>query len=276
MTPLVLKLGGELVDRAADRRVMADLIQRLASERPLVVVHGGGKAIDAALAERAISPKKIDGLRITDAATLDTVVRVLAGSANTALVSACVSAGVAAVGLTGVDAGTCPSSRAHAYRTRSGDVADLGFVGDPTVVNGALIEALLAHRFVPVIASIGFDAASAEAQLLNVNADVMACRLAAELTGCDLVIAGTTPGVLDAAGTPMATLDEDGIDAAIHSGTATAGMIAKLTACRQALREGVASVRIVDGHALGASQSLDQAAGTTLLVTAGMHEEAGA
>jgi acetylglutamate kinase len=271
VTPLVLKIGGELLETASDRRAMADAIGRLASDRPLVVVHGGGKAIDVELGRRAIAPRKIDGLRVTDADTLDAVVSVLAGSANTALVAACVSAGVAAVGLTGVDGGTCPSARSATHRTASGAIVDLGFVGDPSVVNIALVESLLSQRFVPIMASIGFDADSADLQLLNVNADVMACRLAAALRGCELVIAGTTAGVFDEAGTTIAVLDDDGIETAIASGTATAGMIAKLSACRQALADGVANVRIVDGRALAAGAAPDAAPGTTLLAAATTH-----
>jgi acetylglutamate kinase len=268
VTPLVLKLGGELLESAKDRGTMADVIGRLAAERPLVVVHGGGRAIDVELARRAIAPKKIDGLRVTDAETLEVVVSVLGGSANTALVAACVARGVAAVGLTGVDAGTSPSTRSAAHRTASGKMVDLGFVGHPTTVNAALVDALLAHRFVPVVASIGFDSSSADPQLLNVNADVMACRLAAALKDCDLVIAGTTPGVLGADGAPVPLLDEDGIDAAVASGTATAGMIAKLSACRQALVDGVANVRIIDGRALASGEPLSRAPGTTFVVAA--------
>ena len=123
------------------------------------------------------------------------------------------------------------------------------------------------------MASIGFDSGSAEPQLLNVNADVMACRLAAALKDCDLVIAGTTPGVLDADGAPVLFLDEDGINAALESGTATAGMIAKLSACRQALIDGVSSIRIIDGRALASGEALSQTPGTTLLVTAAVRQE---
>jgi acetylglutamate kinase len=273
VTPLVLKLGGELLESARDRAAMADAIGRLAAERPLVVVHGGGRAIDVELARRAIAPRKIDGLRVTDADTLDVAVSVLAGSANTALVAACIAGGVAAVGLTGVDAGTSPSTRSAAHRTASGETVDLGFVGNPSTVNAALVDALLAHRFVPVVASIGFDSGSAEPQLLNVNADVMACRLAAALRDCELVIAGTTPGVLDANGAPVPLLDEDGIDAALASGTATAGMIAKLSACRQALVDGVSSIRIIDGRALASGEALSETPGTTLLVAAAVRQE---
>jgi acetylglutamate kinase len=126
---------------------------------------------------------------------------------------------------------------------------------------------------VPVVASIGFDSGSAEPQLLNVNADVMACRLAAALRDCELVIAGTTQGVLDAECAPVPVLDEDGIDAALASGTATAGMIAKLSACRQALLDGVSSIRIIDGRALASGEALSQTPGTTLLVAAAVRQE---
>ncbi len=271
MTPLVLKVGGELIESPKDRQAMGAAIARLSSERPMVVVHGGGRAIDVELDRRGIAPKKIDGLRVTDAETLETVVSVLAGAANTALVAACVAAGVPAVGLTGVDAGLGPSTRASAHRTAAGDVADLGLVGDPAEVDPALLNALLSRGFVPVIASIGFDAA-AGGQLLNVNADVMACRIAAALPGCDVAIAGTTAGVFDASGKTIAALDEDAIEQAITSGTATAGMIAKLSACRQALAEGVSSVRIIDGRALAAGAGVADAPGTSLVLAAGIHQ----
>src|SRR5262245_48860905 len=101
--PLVLKLGGELLETADARVRIAALTASIASHRPVIVVHGGGRAIDAELDRRAIAPKKVDGLRITDRPTLDVVVSVLAGSANTELVAALVAHGVPAVGLTGVD-----------------------------------------------------------------------------------------------------------------------------------------------------------------------------
>ena len=248
--PLVLKLGGELIESAADRARIAGAARTLAAERALVVVHGGGRAIDAELARRDIAPKKIDGLRITDAATLDAVVAVLAGSANTDLVASLVTAGIRAVGLTGADAGFGRSTRVAAHHAANGTVVDLGWVGDPADVDASLISLLIANGYVPVIASLGFS----DAGVLNVNADVMACRVAASLDDCDLVIAGTTAGVLDADGQLIESLDAAAIDALIAGGTATAGMITKLTACKTALDEGVASVSIVDGRRLGDSR----------------------
>ena len=262
-TPLVLKCGGELLETAGQRGRMAARIAALAAERPLVVVHGGGRAIDAELARHDIAPRKIDGLRITDEATRDVVVSVLAGSANTALVAALVGLGVPAVGLTGVDAGFAPATRASAYRASTGEDVDLGFVGDPVDAHPALIELLIERGYVPVVASLGVEGGT----VLNVNADVMAGRIAAALTNADLVIAGATAGVLDGDRQVIVSLDADGIDRMIASGTATAGMIAKLEACRAALLQGVRSVRIVDGADLVAGQSIGAARGTTVGLT---------
>jgi acetylglutamate kinase len=258
----VLKLGGELLETAAQRERLAAVIAGLASARTLVVVHGGGRAIDLELARHDITPRKVDGLRITDEPTRDIVVSVLAGSANTALVAALVGLGVPAVGLTGVDAGFAPALRVRGHRATSGETVDLGFVGDPVEADPSLIEVLVARGYVPVIASLGVEGGT----ILNVNADVMAGRIAASIAGAELVIAGGTPGVLDAAGQPIETLDAEGIDRMIESETATAGMIAKLEACRAALVQGVRSVRVVDGSDLVGGKPIEAARGTTLVL----------
>jgi acetylglutamate kinase len=231
--------------------------------RALVVVHGGGRAIDAELGRRGIVPRKVDGLRITDRDTLDAVVAVLAGSANTDLVAAFVGAGVRGVGLTGVDAGFGRAARSAAYRSTAGDLVDLGFVGDPEAVDPTLLRVLVRHQYVPVVASLGICAH--DGAVLNVNADVMACRIAASLGDCDLTIAGGTPGVFAGDGRTIPQLDLAGIDDVIASGTATAGMVAKLASCRAALLAGVASVRLIDGHTLDGARDVDRAPGTTLL-----------
>jgi acetylglutamate kinase len=267
--PLVLKLGGELIESPADRARVASLVADVASHRPVVVVHGGGRAIDAELDRRGISPKKVDGLRITDRATLDVVMAVLAGTANTELVAALVAHGVPAVGLTGVDAGLGRATRTAAHRSTAGTIVDLGFVGDPAETDASLFELLLVHGYVPVVASLGIGEPSSavETVVLNVNADVMACRIAAAMGDADLVIAGGTAGVLDAHGESIPMLDTAGIDAVIASGTATAGMVAKLQACRTALLEGVMSVRIVDGRSFDAQHGHEEAPGTTLVLS---------
>jgi acetylglutamate kinase len=264
VTPLVLKLGGELLETPAQRARIAACASTVLTTRPLVIVHGGGRAIDAELASKQIVPKKVDGLRITDAETLQVVVSVLAGSANTELVAALVVGGVKAVGLTGVDAGCGRAVPAAAHHATDGGLVDLGFVGDPVDADGSLIELLASHGYVPVVASIGFDATAPESPMLNVNADVMACRLAAALPGSDLVIAGGTAGVLDDGKRTIARLDLEGIDQVIASGTATAGMVAKLASCRTAIAAGVRTVRIVDGRTLDGTHGVDAAPGTLI------------
>jgi acetylglutamate kinase len=260
-TTLVLKLGGELLETTEQRSRIAAAAATVAAKRPLVIVHGGGRAIDITLERYAIEPRKIDGLRITDEATRDVVVSVLAGSANTSLVAALVGLGVPAVGLTGVDAGFAPAIRADRYQATTGAVVDLGFVGDPVDADTSLVELILGHGYVPVIASLGVEGGT----ILNVNADVMAGRIAAALRA-ELVIAGGTPGVLDADGQPIATLDADGIERMIASRTATAGMIAKLDACRAALLSGVGVVRIVDGSDFAAGQPVESLRGTSVIL----------
>lgn len=265
MRPLVLKLGGELLESRSQRDRISALAGVIDRDRALVIVHGGGRAVDAELARRQIEPKKVDGLRITDADTLEAVVAVLAGSANTELVAAMVGAGVLAVGLTGVDAGFGRARRTQAHTSTTGAVVDLGFVGDPTQADPSLLQLLLGNGYVPVVASLGYLADDdVPGQVLNVNADVMACRIAAALDNCDLVIAGGTPGVLDENGRTIPSLDPAGIDQVIASGTATAGMVAKLTSCRTALLAGVSSIRLIDGRELDSTHGVETAPGTTL------------
>ena len=241
----VLKLGGELLENAAAMRAMAAAVRKLAATTRLVVVHGGGRAIDAELRARAIEPTFVDGLRVTDAATLDVVVAVLAGRTNTAFIAALQAAGVRGVGLTGADAGIGMARKAPPFVSASGAVVDLGLVGQPAGGTPTLLQDLTALGYVPVVSSIGVDD---EGGLLNVNADTLAAHLAAVLRAERLIIAGGTAGVLDASGSRIDTLALEGIDAMIASGEAHSGMIAKLVACRAALLGGVEEVAIVSGR----------------------------
>jgi acetylglutamate kinase len=244
---LVIKFGGELLeDRAHLATVVAGLSTIAAAGTPLVVVHGGGKEIDAALKVAGIEKRQVDGLRITDAATLDVVVSVLAGAVNTRFVAALNAAGVRGVGLTGADASCGLSAAAPPHRTVDGRLVDLGHVGVPE--EGAdiqVVHTLTDAGFVPVVASIGLGR---DGRLFNVNADTFAGHLAARLGARRLVVAGTTPGVLDENGTTLALLGADTVGRLVGDGTATAGMIAKLRACEHALAQGVDDVVIVDGR----------------------------
>ena len=243
---IVVKFGGELLEPGTRLAGVVGVIARVAALRPLVVVHGGGKEIDTALNAAGIEKRQIDGLRVTDEATLDVVVGVLAGTVNTRLVAALSAAGVRAVGLTGADAAIGLSDVAPPHKAVDGRLVDLGRVGIPSgKADTGLVTMLVEHRAVPVIATIGL---AADGGLLNVNADTFAGRIAERVAARRLVIAGTTPGVLDDRGTTIDVLEPADAERLIAGGTATAGMIAKLRACQDALTHGVGDVVIVDGR----------------------------
>ncbi len=256
----VLKLGGELLEDAAAVRAAGESIARLGTHGPLVVVHGGGRAIDAELKGRGLTPRFADGLRITDAPTLDSVVSVLAGRTNTALVAALGAAGVKAVGLTGADARIGLAVQAAPLATISGELVDLGLVGEPATADVGLLTDLLRLGYVPVIASIGV---AADGTLLNVNADTFAAHLAAAMRARRLIVAGTTAGVLDSTGATLPEITEADVARMTAAGTAHSGMVAKLAACRHALNGGVADVSIVAGRGV---RDFDGATGTRVLL----------
>ena len=242
----VLKLGGELIETKDKLKAIGKAVASASKKSRLVVVHGGGREIDAALAQVGIPKRQIDGLRVTDEDTLNIVVSVLAGSINTKFVAAINAAGGKAVGLTGADAGVAPVKKAAPHKATSGETVDLGLVGMPVPAKSpAVVAALCKAGYVPVIACVGADR---DGQLFNVNADTLAGNLAARLKARRLVIAGGTAGVLDKKNQTIARLDKERIEKLVKSGTANAGMVAKLAACQAAMKGGAKNVAIVDGR----------------------------
>jgi len=268
--PVVLKFGGELLEDRAHLATVVAGIAAMASATPLVIVHGGGREIDAALNVAGIAKRQVDGLRITDEPTLDIVVSVLAGAVNTRFVAALNAAGVAAVGLTGADGRCGLSVAAPPHRAVDGRIVDLDRAGIPSAdADMGVLQTLVAGGFVPVVACIGLEPTG---RLLNVNADTLAGHLAARLNARRLVIAGTTPGVLGDGAATLPVLESSAIGRLVNDGTATAGMVAKLRACEHALAGGVDDVVIVDGRnraALEASASSASPISATL-ITAGV------
>jgi acetylglutamate kinase len=245
--PILVKLGGELLEAAADRAAVARGLTALARRAPVVVVHGGGRDIDAAMETAGIARTQVDGIRVTDAATLDVVVAVLAGTVNTRLVAALRGAAARPVGLTAADAGVAAVRRAAPMTAVSGRQVDLGHVGTPSGGTPELLTDLLARKYLPVVACLG---GTRTGQLLNVNADTLAAHLAGTLGARRLAILGGTAGVLDAGGATIRHLRVREAARLIRAGTASRGMVAKLQACRAALRRGVGDVVIADGRSV--------------------------
>jgi acetylglutamate kinase len=244
--PIVLKLGGELLEDEVRTRAVAAAIARASATTPLAIVHGGGREIDAALARAGIRKQQVDGIRVTDRPTLDIVVSVLAGVINTRFVAAINAAGGRSIGLTGADATVAPVEPMPAFRSASGEAVSPGLVGRP-LLDGEphLVSHLIAGGYLPVVATIG---AGPDGTLCNVNADAMAAALAVRLRASRLLIAGTTPGVLDGPGRTIPKLEEAAERELAAAGTINRGMLAKLQACRAALAGGVGDVAIVDGR----------------------------
>lgn len=245
-TSVVLKLGGELLEEPGRLAAAAESIVALGACGPLVVVHGGGREIDAELARHGIPKQSVDGLRVTDPDTLSVVVAVLAGTINTRLVAAVGRAGGRAVGLTGADDRLGLVDPAPLHQATDGRAVDLGCVGVPVAEpRSRLLEDLLVAGYVPVVACIGVGR---DGRLFNVNADTLAAHLAVQLRARRLIVAGGTAGVLDRRGSTVPSLDVGALGEFVTTGQATAGMVAKLVSCREALEAGVGEVLIVDGR----------------------------
>jgi acetylglutamate kinase len=236
---LLVKLGGTLLDTDATRERLARQIAVVSRAVPMVVVHGGGRQMTRYLAERGIESQFVDGLRVTTPAVLDAVVKVVAGSVNRQLIAALNQAGARAVGISGIDGGLVEAERMDAA---------LGSVGRITRTNPALLDALLAGGFLPVVACV---AADREGRLYNVNADQMAVACAVAFGADQLVFLSDVAGVLDAGERLLPRLTMADSESLIAAGVATGGMLAKLHAAHGALRQGVPQVRICAGAADG-------------------------
>jgi acetylglutamate kinase len=233
----VLKIGGNQLDEPAFLRGFARGVRRLVeSATPPVIVHGGGKAI-AHLQERLGLPvRKVDGLRVTDAASRDVVEMVLSGLSNKRLTAALVAAEVEAMGLSGVDRGLLRCRKME----RPG--ADLGFVGEIDEVRGDLLRGLVAQGIVPVLSPISLGP---DGESYNVNADQVAAAVAVAVAADQLDFVSDVPGVL-AGGAVVPSLTAEEAERLMDDGVIEGGMAVKVRAALAALARGVGKVRIVN------------------------------
>jgi acetylglutamate kinase len=214
-----------------------------------VVVHGGGPQINEMLKRLAIKSTFIDGLRITDAAMVEVVEMVLAGSVNKYVANLITQAGALAVGICGKDGGLIRARKVTRTTVDPGSniekVLDLGFVGEPAHVDVRVIHALTGSGLIPVIAPVGVDEAG---QTYNINADTVAGAIAGALGASRLLMLTDVPGVLDADKRMIHELTVQDAQAGIASGMISGGMIPKVETCIAAVQQGVIGAVILDGR----------------------------
>jgi len=247
---VVIKFGGAaMVDPALKHAFARDVVLiKLVGMNP-VVVHGGGPQIGQLLERLNIETRFVDGLRVTDSATMDVVQMVLGGLVNKEIVSLINAEGGSAAGLTGKDGNFIKARKLKLTRERpefkEPEIVDIGHVGEIAEVNPGVLDALVARDFIPVIAPIGVgdDGVS-----YNINADFVASALAARLNATKLVLLTDTPGVLKPDGSTLVAPDREQIEKMIADGEIRGGMLPKVRCALEAMSEGVASAQIIDGR----------------------------
>jgi acetylglutamate kinase len=263
---IVIKYGGNaMVEERLKESFARDVILlKLVGMNP-VVVHGGGPQIDEALKKIGKTGTFIQGMRVTDEETMEVVEWVLGGEVQQDIVMLINHFGGQAVGLTGKDGGLIRAKKMLvADEKNAGGKIDLGFVGEIEAINPAVVKALQDDAFIPVISPIGF---SEEGQAYNINADLVAGKMAEILHAEKLVIMTNIPGVMDKGGTLLTDLTAREIEGLFADGTISGGMLPKISSALDAAKSGVNSVHIIDGrieHSLLLEILTEQAFGTMI------------
>ena len=263
---IVVKYGGNaMTDDHLKQCFARDVVLLKLVGFNIVVVHGGGPQIESLLARVGKKGEFIQGMRVTDAETMDLVEMVLGGQVNKEIVNLINQHGGKAVGLTGKD-GNFIRARKLMLENRDipGDLIDIGQVGDISQIDPSLIALLDTGAFIPVIAPIGVGKAG---ETYNINADVVAGKIAEVLKAEKLVLLTNTPGVLDQKGDLITGITPKQIDDMVEDGTLSGGMLPKIGSALDAARNGVKGVHIIDGrveHALLLEILTDHGVGTMI------------
>lgn len=263
---VVVKYGGNaMTDDKLKQSFARDVVLlKLVGLKP-VVVHGGGPQIEQLLARVGKKGEFVQGMRVTDAETMDIVEMVLAGQVNKEIVELINTAGGRGVGLTGQDGGLIRARRLKiTSKEKPDEQIDIGQVGEIVKIDPAIIETLTANGFIPVIAPIG---SGTEGETYNINADVVAGKIAEVLKAEKLVLMTNTPGVLDKSGKLLTGLSAREIDDLFADGTISGGMLPKISSALDAARGGVNAVHIIDGrvdHCLLLEIMTDHGVGTMI------------
>jgi acetylglutamate kinase len=261
---IVIKFGGNaMADELLKASFAHDVVLlKLVGMNP-VVVHGGGPQIETALNKHGKKGEFVQGMRVTDAETMDIVEMVLGGQVNKEVVELVNQAGGKAVGLTGQDGGFI-RARKMLLETKDNGKVDIGQVGEIEAIDPAVISTLEQGGFIPVVAPIG---TGADGMTYNINADLVAGKLAEILRAEKLIVLTNTPGVLDKSGKLLTGLTPRKIDDLVAKGVISGGMLPKIGSVLDAARAGVKSCHIIDGrvpHALLLEVLTDEGVGTVI------------
>ena len=263
---IVIKYGGNAMteERLKEGFARDVILLKLVGMNP-VVVHGGGPQIDDALKKVGKAGTFIQGMRVTDEETMEVVEWVLGGEVQQDIVMLINHFGGQAVGLTGKDGGLIHARKMMIpNKEKAGEMLDIGFVGEINSINPAVVKALQDDAFIPVISPIGFGE---DGQAYNINADLVAGKMAEILKAEKLVMMTNIPGVMDKNGNLLTDLTAREIDALFADGTISGGMLPKISSALDAAKSGVNSVHIIDGrieHSLLLEILTEQAFGTMI------------
>jgi acetylglutamate kinase len=263
---IVIKYGGNAMteDRLKEGFARDVILLKLVGMNP-VVVHGGGPQIDDALKKVGKAGTFIQGMRVTDEETMEVVEWVLGGEVQQDIVMLINHFGGQAVGLTGKDGGLIHARKMMIpSKEKPGEMLDIGFVGEIDSINPAVVKALQDDAFIPVISPIGFGE---DGQAYNINADLVAGKMAEILKAEKLVMMTNIPGVMDKSGNLLTDLTAREIEGLFADGTISGGMLPKISSALDAAKSGVNSVHIIDGrieHSLLLEILTEQAFGTMI------------
>jgi acetylglutamate kinase len=266
---MVIKYGGNaMVEHSLKRGFARDVVlMKLVGINP-VVVHGGGPQIGSLLDRLGKASKFVQGMRVTDSETMDVVEMVLGGLVNKEIVNFLNCHGGRAVGLTGKDGDLIRARkmllRRDAPELKAPEIVDLGHVGEVESIDASVVDMLVQGDFIPVIAPIGVGA---DGFSYNINADLVAGKVAEVLEAEKLLLLTNTPGLLDATGKLIGELDVDSLDELIRQGVIKGGMLPKVRCAVDSVQAGVRSAHIIDGrveHAVMLDLFTDEGVGTLI------------
>jgi acetylglutamate kinase len=266
---IVIKYGGNaMVDEALKRNFAQDIVMmKLVGMNP-IVVHGGGPQIGKVLEELNIESSFVDGMRITDSKTMNVVQMVLGGLVNQEIVSLINQNGGKAVGLTGKDAALIKAKKMLIERSspdmKAPEILDIGHVGEVVEVNRHILDVFVDSDIIPVIAPIGYGD---DNETYNINADLVAGKIAEALNAEKLILLTNVPGLEDKEGNLLTGLTAQDVDNLIADGTITGGMLPKIECALSAVKNGVNTSQIIDGriaHAVLLELFTDEGIGTLI------------